>query len=322
VHRIDTFLGRETSVKRKWFGLLLLGLGGFLLGVGVLATVWAPGVVKKTPLDVDQTTHLSGTVQKLDTKTGAFDEQPVKVQSISKTDANASDDDTVVWVQTACVVIDVDDAPDCVDGDDPRLVTASTDVFATDRVSAEAVPDFEGLPDDAVPHEGLVNKWPFDAEKRDYPYWEDTLGSAADAVYDRTEDVAGVETYVYTVTTTEAPIEIAEGVPGTYTDVKEIYVEPKTGAIQLQTDNQQRFLEDGTQVLDLNIRFTDEQVDAFADDAKSNMQMLEMMTTGMPIVGFVGGALCLLAGLALLLTARRSGGRSDTEKKELAGASS
>ena len=123
-------------------------------------------------------------------------------------------------------------------------------------------------------------------------------------------------------TTTEAPIEIAEGVPGTYTDVKEIYVEPKTGAIQLQTDNQQRFLEDGTQVLDLNIRFTDEQVDAFADDAKSNMQMLEMMTTGMPIVGFVGGALCLLAGLALLLTARRSGGRSDTEKKELAGASS
>jgi hypothetical protein len=52
------------------------------------------------------------------------------------------------------------------------------------------------------------------------------------------------------------------------------------------------------------------------------MKMLEMMTTGMPIVGFVGGALCLLAGLALLLTARRSNGGSDTEKKELAGASS
>ena len=74
-----------------------------------------------------------------------------------------------------------------------------------------------------------------------------------DAVYDRTEEVKGVETYVYRVEIVDAPIEIAEGVPGTYTDTKEIFVEPVTGAILNQTDDQQRYLEDGTQVLDLQL---------------------------------------------------------------------
>jgi hypothetical protein len=309
-------------VKRRSFGLVLLGLGTFLLVVGVLATVWAPGMVKKTPLDVDQVTHLDGTVKKLNPETGELEENPVKVESITKTDADASNDDVEAWVQTACVVIDIDDAPNCVDGDDERLVSATTDVFASDRVSAEAIPDYKGMPSDAVPHEGLVNKWPFDSEKKDYTYWNGTLDRALPAVYTGTEDVAGIETYVYEIKAEDESIEIADGIPGTYSDVTTIYVEPKTGAIQQQTESMQQYLDDGTQVVDLDIKFTDEQVDAFADDADTNMGMLSMVTLWMPIVGFVGGVLCVLAGLALLITARRSDGGSDAEKRELAGASS
>lgn len=310
-------------MKRKWFGLVLLGLGAFLLVVGILATVWAPGMVKKTPLDVDQTTHLSGTVKKLDPATNAFDEQPVKVESISKTDADASDDDTVVFVQTQCVVIDIDDAPNCVDGEDARLVDAGTNVFATDRVSALAVPDYEGLPLGTPPVEGLQNKWPFDSEKKTYPFWDGTAGAAVPAVYDREETLLGVDTYVYRVEVTDVPIQIGEGIHGTYDNVTEVWVEPKTGAIQQQTQDQQRYLDDGTPVLDLKIGFTDEQQQAFADDAKTNMQMLSMLTVVMPIVGFIGGVLCLLAGAALLLTARRhQGDARPASEKELAGSAS
>ncbi|MCW2772861.1 MAG: hypothetical protein JWN91_1187 [Nocardioides sp.] len=310
-------------MKRKWIGLFLLGLGAFLLVVGVLATVWAPGAVKKTPLDVDQTTHLDGTIKKLNFETQELEENPVKVESISKTDTNASSDDVVVWVQTACVVLDIDDAPNCVDKNDPRLVSATTDVFATDRFSAEAIPDFKGLPADAVPHEGLVNKWPFDSEKKDYTYWNGTIDQAVPAIYSGTEDVAGIETYVYKMTVTDADIDIAEGVPGTYSDLTTIYVEPRTGAIQQQTDSMQQYLADGTQVVDLNIKFTDDQVKAFADDAKTNTRMLSMMTLWMPIVGFVGGALCIVAGLALLLTAsRRDSAGNEKNTKAMAGASS
>jgi hypothetical protein len=301
-------------VKRKWFGMVLLGLGAFLLVVGVLATVWAPGVVKKTPLDVDQTTHLEGTVNKLNPATGEMEENPVKVESISKADADASSDGVIVWVQTACVVIDIDDAPNCVNGDDPRLVSATTDVFATNRVDAEAVPDYPGLPADAVPHEGLVNKWPFDSQKKDYTYWNGTVDRALPAIYKGTKNILGIDTYVYEIKAVDEPIEIADGINGTYNDLTTIYVEPKTGAIQQQTDSMQQYLDDGTQVVDLNIGFTEAQQKAFADDAKTNMQMLSMMTLWMPIVGFVGGALCVLAGLALLLTARRRDAASSDNK--------
>lgn len=298
-------------MKRKWFGVVLLGLGAFLLVTGVLAVTWAPGVVKKTPLDVDQVTHLDGTVKKLDPATGELVENPVKVESISKADSDASDDDVIVWVQTACAVIDVDDPPNCVDGDDERLISATTDVFATDRVTAEAVPDYPGLPADAIAHHGLVNKWPFDAEKKDYEYWDGTTGQAEPAVYTGTESVLGIDTYVYTITVKDAPIEIADGIDGTYDNVTTIYVEPKTGAIQQQTESMQQYLDDGTQVVDLNIAFTDDQLKQFKDDAVTNMRLLDMITLWVPVVGFVGGALCVIAGVLLLLSTRRRGRTDD-----------
>ncbi len=291
---------------RKILGPVLLGLGGFLVLTGVLALVWAPGVVKKTPIDVNTTTHLDGTVKKLDPSTGELVENPVKVQSITKTDSNASDGKDAVWFSTSCVVIDTDNPPDCVDGSDDRLVSADTDIFATDRVTAEADNKAKGLPADAKPHEGLMNKWPFDSKKKDYEYWDGTVGKAVPAVYDRTATLKGVKCYIYKVTIKDAPIEIAEGTPGTYDNVTEIWVEPKTGAIQQQTQDQQRYLDDGTEVLDLKIGFTKKQIDIFADDAKSNMRLLSLITVWIPIVGFVVGAICLLVGLLLL---RSSGGR-------------
>lgn len=290
---------------RKILGPALVGLGGFLVVAGVLAVVWAPGVVKKTPLDVDQTTNLSGTVRKLDVETGKLVENPVKVQSITQTDADASDDEVAVWVNTTCVVIDIDDAPDCVDGDDPRLVSADAEVFATDRVTGVAVPDFAGLPDGPIPHDGLINKWPFDSEKKDYDYWDGTVGSAVPAVYDRDEELLGIDCYVYKISISDAPIEIAEGVPGTYDNEVEIWVEPKTGSIQQQTQDQQRYLEDGTQVLDLKVGFTEDQLQFAADDAEDNLGLLRLVLFWVPLAGFVGGGLCLVAGSLLLLSARR-----------------
>ena len=308
-------------MKRKVFGFVLLGLGAFLLVAGMIATVWAPDVVKRTPLDVNTTTHLDGMVKKIDIDTGELVENPVKVESITRTDSEVSTDEVVAWVSTSCVVIDIDDAPDCVDDSDPRLISADEDVFATDRVSALAVPDFEGLPADAVPHEGLVNKWPFDAEKKTYMYWDGTVGQAVEAVYDRTDTLEGVDVYVYKISITDAEIEIAEDTPGTYDNAVEIWVEPKTGAIQQQTQDQQRYLEDGTQVLDIQVGFTDEQIDIFADDAKTNMLMLDLMLFWVPLVGFVGGGLCVVAAIALLLSARRTDSSADNEK-QLAGSAS
>jgi hypothetical protein len=291
---------------RKILGPFLIGLGGFLLVAAVLATVWAPGAVKKTPIDVDSTTRLEGTVQKIDTATGEMVPNDVKVTSITKSDSDASTDDVAVFVSTTCVVIDDGtEVPDCVDGEDPRLISAGVDVFATDRVTGMSLPEFDGLPDDAVAHEGLVNKWPFDAEKKTYSYWDGTAGEAVDAVYDRTEEVAGVEAYVYKVTIADAPIEIADGVDGTYDDAKEIFIEPRTGSIIRQVDDQQRYLADGTQVLDLKIAYTDEQAEQSASDADDSARTLGLLLKTVPLIGFIGGAICIIAGLLLMRGTRR-----------------
>lgn len=285
---------------------VLLGLGAFLLVAGLVALLWAPGVVKKTPLEVDSVTRLSGEAARIDTATGELGEaQPVVATSITKSDSDASTDSYVVMTSTQCLVVDEGDPGDCVDGSDERLVNASTDVFATDRVTAEAVNDVDGLPADAEPHEGLVNKWPFDPEQKTYPYWDGTAGTAVDADFDRTESVDGLEVNVYKVEVSDAPIEIAEGTPGTYDDTKELWVDQVTGALIHQIDDQQRYLEDGTQAFDLQLSFTDDQVAANVADAQDNISSLRLVTVWIPVIGIGGGVLLLLAGLVGLVRGNR-----------------
>ncbi|MEN8705446.1 MAG: DUF3068 domain-containing protein [Nocardioides marinisabuli] len=303
---------------RKILGPVLLGLGGFLLIAGLLGLFWAPGVVEKTPEQVETITMLEGQAGKLDTSTGELVENPIFAISDTRTDTDLSDDQTVAWLSTSCVMIDRGGERVC-DEDSEDLITASVDIFATDRVTALADNESLDLPADALPHEGLVNKWPFGAEQKTYPYWDGTVGSAVDAAFDRTEDVGGTETYVYRVEIDEAPIEIAEGVPGTYTSVKEIFVEPQTGAILNQTDDQQRYLADGTPALDLQIAFTDDQVAQGVDDNGGDRLLLDALTVYLPIIGLGGGALAILAGV-LLLRGGRQAPAGHSRKQELAGA--
>ena len=287
---------------------VFLGLGGFLLVAGLIALLWAPGVVKKTPLDVNSTTRLSGQAQKLDTATGELEDLTVKATSITKSDSKVSDDNVVAFTNSSCLVIDEGDTPSCVSGKDPRLITASTDVFATNRKTAEATNTSKYLPSDATDHQGVVNKWPFDAEKKAYPYWDDTTSKAVNAKYDGTQTLKGLETYVYKVSIDQAPIQIGEGIEGTYTDSKQIFVDPRTGSIINQVDDQQRYLANGEKVLDLKLAFTDKQVATNVEDAQDNIKSLTLITKTIPLVGIIGGLLCLIAaGLLLGLSRRRMG---------------
>ncbi|MDN4173101.1 DUF3068 domain-containing protein [Nocardioides sp. SOB77] len=283
---------------RKIAGRVLIAIGGFLVVAGLLTTTWAPGVVKKTPVDVDQTTRLDGTATKLG------ETFPVNVTSITKADSEASTDDTTIWVNTSCVVNAASgDAPDCVDGKDDRLVSATVGTFATDRVTALGR-DHENLPEGSTPYEGIVNKFPFDTEKTDYPYWDGTLGRTVDMVFVEETEMDGLAVYHFASSVQDEAIEIAEGTPGTYSQAVDIYVEPITGAVVNQEQSQQRYLEDGTQVLDLDVAFTDDQLATSVSEAKDNAASLTLITETVPRIGFIGGAVALVLGALLLLVGR------------------
>jgi Porin PorA len=299
---------------------VLLGLGGFLLILGVLALTYAPGVVKKTPLDVDTTTIYEGQAAKLDPLTGAFDMKPAYAIRRTLADSKKSDDDTVLMVENACAVFDTGGAKECVNGNDPDLITASTDIFATDRVTALAVEN-KNLPADAVPHEGLVNKFPFDVQKKTYPFWDGDVGKAVDIDYQGEKTLFGLKTYEFSYHVTDVPIEIGEGITGIYENTVTVYVDPKTGSIVKSGQHQLQNLDDGTPAADVTLVQTDDSVKDAVDEAKTAGTSLTVLLTILPIVGFAGGILCLLGGFALVLRERNGGeGGQRVAEKEKVGA--
>lgn len=292
---------------RKGFGIGLTVLGGFLVTLAVLAQFWAPGRLMKTPLDVDSTTLLDGTAQ-LSDGSGGTDEFPVKAFSVTRADSERSDSDVVVFQNSSCLVKDEGEIDECVSASDPeeRLISASTDNFATDRRTAEAVDDPKYLPPSAEDKEGLINKWPFEAEKKVYQYWDGYAGAPVDATYEGTETVDGVEVYVYKTLVTDVPIEITDGVQGTYSTDKTLWIEPTTGSIVNQFEQQERLDEDGNTFLSLDFGFTDEQVADNAKESGDNAASLKLIKDTVPLIGYIIGIPALLIGIALQLMRRRS----------------
>lgn len=295
---------------RKVFGLVALGLGAFLLVAAALGQFWAPGNAEKTPLDVDTTTRLAGDAQKLNPATGEVEDLGVKATSVTKSDDKRSNDDVVVFVSTTCLVIDKDNVPDCVDAKDPqrRLITASSDVFASDRRTAVAVNGSKYLPADAVAHKGLTNKFPFDAQKKEYPFWDGVLQTSVPATYTAAEKLEGLDTYRYDVDVPSTEAEVLSGVDGLYTQKKSIWVEPRTGAIVRQTQQETRTLPNGDPLLALNLDYVPDSVSSAVEDAKTNAGSLRLLTSVVPLVGLVGGVLLVLVGLLLLVSNRRRSG--------------
>lgn len=291
-------------------GMLLAGLGGFLLVLAVLAKFYAPGQLMKTPVDVDSTTNAAGTAS-----VGADSATPVKGTSVTRADSAKSTGDVVVFVNSSCLVFDRGDVPDCVSADDPdkRLITASVDNFATDRKTAIAVNDPKYLPPDAAEHEGLINKWPFDAQKKTYPYWDDSAGQVVDAQYDGTETLDGVETYKYHAVITDAPIEVTAGVQGTYSNDKTIWIEPVTGSIVNQSYHMEQVTDTGDNFITLDLAFTGDEVKSSLADAKTNRDSLNLVRNTVPLVGLVLGIPFLVIGLLLTVRANR---RRETEPAE------
>lgn len=292
---------------RRIIGLVLMGLAGFLVTTALLALVYVPGQVKKTPLDTDSNTRLTGNAAVLPVGGGA----PVKALSHTVADGKKSDGDVIVFDTFSCLITDPDgNAPDCVGdqntGEGTRLVTASTDRFATNRRTGVAV-NAEKYIGDANPHEGLVNKFPFDVEKKTYPFWDGILGRAVDAAFEGEEKVNGWNTYKFVVDVADEPAEISKGIQGTYSSLKTMWIDPRTGAIQKQTEQQKRVLDNGTTVLDLDFGFTDETIAANIKDAKANDSKLGLVGK-LPLIAGLLGLLSAAVGFFLWSGSRRADG--------------
>lgn len=209
-------------------------------------------------------------------------------------------------------------------------LTMSIDGVSLDRVtgmSTNCCGDYRsaGTLDDpgkteSQQHEGLFFKFPFDAQKTSYPFWDGDLGKAVDATYQRTQTVQGVSTYVYEQRIPQAEIgqrTLPADLFGTtgadvsarvlYANVRTFWVEPNTGVIIKGQEQVDRSLESDAGSVTLakgTIGYTEASQKAIADEYGSAGSMLGFIKNTLPWLGLGLGALLTLAGLAILLTGR------------------
>jgi hypothetical protein len=192
--------------------LAVMGLGAALLTAALLLTTYTTGKIEKIPLTIDKTLVSSGTGTALDPASLSAtrfvidtDVPLVSQQAITvETPANAQ----VVTFQVGTSVRRTDRQQDS------GLLLAMVDTVTLDRRTAEAVSDDERpggsvqkprtFEDDkpstniALPHEGLTYRFPFNTEKKSYPFFDAIAQKPFDANYDGEDDVNGLSTYRFT----------------------------------------------------------------------------------------------------------------------------
>jgi hypothetical protein len=293
-------------MKRVWPAWVLLFLGAFLLTTAGVSKFWGGHAAERTPLNSYQRTYLTGTASKLDPKTGKVQSGiPVKITNITQVDPHKSHGDTVVFVTSTCVNVDTGNPPDCLPKSDKRMISDSQLNWAADRRTALAVSD--PAVTNRIPVQGLTNKWPFNAQPKTYPVWDDVSKTAPPATYVGNVTVQGVNCRQYHQVITDAPINLGNGIKGLYSLDETYTIDQRTGKIIDQKLHDVRTLKDGgTTALDLTAEYTPQTISDNVKTAKDGAAQLKLIETTLPLVGLVVGLICLLVGGALLLLRRRS----------------
>ena len=190
----------------------IMGLGAALLIAALLLATYTKGKIAKIPLDVDATLVSDGTGTALDPASLAGErfiidrnvplalQQQVSVETPSNAD--------VVTLQVGSTLRRTDKQQDA------GLLLAMVDTVTLNRRTALAVTSESNpggavqkprtIEDDqpptniALPHDGLAYRFPFDTEKKTYPFFDPIAQKPFDANYDGEEDVNGLTTYRFT----------------------------------------------------------------------------------------------------------------------------
>jgi hypothetical protein len=314
---------------RRVLGLVLLGLGAFLLIAAPMLRFHAYPRLAVAPIDQNSITELEAEAATI-FDTGSLEEITTDLHVASRTvgDVQASEeagDNIRVWVSTTTIRTE-----------DGTVVSQSTERSPFDATTAEAVNCCGAFDEVAqgerveVKREGLQFKFPFNTQQQSYQWWDGTLNDTVEAKYQGEDELEGLPVYVFKtevsrtqVGTRELPASLlSEDGDDTieaetmYENTKTFYVEPETGAILHRVEDLvNAYAVDGDDRItatEATLRYTDEQVKRNADDQRSNARALGLIRGPVPIGLAIAGVLAVLAGL-LLLRQPASARRSDEE---------
>jgi hypothetical protein len=297
-------------VRRAFTSVFVL-VAVFCLVLAALLRFYAPGKAKKTPLNLDIKLVATGPAKLLNAATGQVEDTTLNATRRVRTDSAASNGSVTVILETLCIVKAVGDVPECVDAQDSqgRLVSFTTDRVAADRQSAESVNDpryqenVNG--DQSIKHAGVTYKWPFDAKKQSYKFYDPVSLQAPVAKFVGAEKLEGLALYKYEAVIDNIDLDVTKGIPGKYSDDRTVWVDPVTGVIVKGVEHQVRTLTDGTTALDTTLTFDDASIKFQAGQAKDGRSKITQLTVVLPLIALVLGLLALV-GAFLFGRERRS----------------
>jgi hypothetical protein len=305
---------------RRIIGLILAGLGAFLIIAALLLPTYIAGQVVKFPINTYVVTTLLGpnasyfSPSLVRPVSGAT----MRVTDTVKGDGAASTSSTAVWNEFT-YLYDVTNA---------KVFQYSSRRAAFDRRTGQLV-DCCGAHvggNTSIHQTGLSGYvWPIGAEPRTYDVFDTTLNRPMPYTYAGMSAIHGITVYrfVERVSHTRAGSQTLPGslvgrpgqasvtLPEYYTATNIDYVDPQTGAILNVTETQKLTLEDatGTQRLLLfngTLAMTPQSVQAAVNLDQSGRDKLILLKVILPIAAGVVGLAALVAGILL---ARRPTGQ-------------
>jgi hypothetical protein len=302
-------------VMRRFGGPILVGVGSFLLVVGLMARFYAYPALAIAPIDQNSVTLLEAPgATILDTATLREVTTDLSVANSTKGDVVASEDagDNIrVWTSTTSFQDGIG-----------NVRSRSAERYAFDGKTGEAVnccnSFIETTEDNRQPvkRQGLISKYPFGTEKQDYEFWDSTLGQAVTTRFVEESEIDGLTVYQFRY---EVPTTVvgSREVPGSllgltepavqadvqYSTITQHWVEPVTGAIIDRVSETANTLGyEGETLLTTSggtFSYTDAQVAANVEDFSGKASALGAVQTLVPLLGVILGLLLIGAGVFL-----------------------
>jgi Porin PorA len=297
---------------RRLLGAVAICLGVLLvIGAALIKWVAAPALVK-APLDVNSVTVSEGNAQVFVVASQSVMPVHVIATRTVRGDQSAGTSSVAVYDETLCLRTSTSGTPDqqgCVIATDPGFIQKTTDRIAFDRKTGLAVPGSRYNAavngDPTIIHEGLGYTFPIGTKQRSYPFFDTVLGKAFPMTYHATEKINGLSTYRFSQTIPDSAIKINGILPGTYSNVRTVWVEPKTGVIVKGSEQIAQKFSDGGVAFTGTLVFNDATVRSQASYAKNKAGQIDLIRIWVPLGSVLLGVILMIAGVLLMLGRRK-----------------
>lgn len=294
----------------RTIGLILAGLGAFLIVIAIVLPTYIAGQVIKFPLNEYETATLTATnasyfsATKLTQINGANLEATYTI----KGNAAAGNSSTAVWDEFSYVYDTTHKLP----------VEPMSRTFAFDRKTAELVnccgASVNG--NSSIRQSGIIGYvFPFNTQPKTYMVFDITLNRPEPFVYSGTDTVQGLRTYKFVETIPPTKIgfsQLSSTQPEYYSIRLAYWVDPDTGALLAVNEDQDQYLVNPitnartTTLFKADLVTTPATVKKVVGLDNSGRDKITLLETILPLILGIVGALAIVAGFLLSRSPRQA----------------